>query len=164
MGKIFKWIGIAVVAFVVIGAIGSHGGKSSTASSSAAPTVATAVTGSPTTAPSKPKHTGPSYTVAQENAMQSARGYLGMGTGFSRAGLINQLSSKAGEGFPKTVATFAVNHLSVDWNKQAVLSAKGYLDMGTGFSRSSLINQLTSKAGEQFTMAQATYAAHHVGY
>jgi hypothetical protein len=58
---------------------------------------------------------------------------------------------------------FAVDHIKVDWNQQAVLSAKGYLAMGTGFSRAGLIQQLTSTAGEQFTLAQATYAANKVG-
>src|SRR4051794_11072919 len=38
-----------------------------------------------------------SYTVAEQNAIASAQGYLDMDNGFSRAGLIDQLSSKAGE-------------------------------------------------------------------
>lgn len=103
----------------------------------------------------------PSYTVAQQNAIQSAQSYLEM-SGFSRAGLIQQLTSKAGEGFKMADALFAINHIKVDWNKEAVESAKSYLDMG-GFSRASLIQQLSSKAGEQFTPAQAKYAADHVG-
>jgi len=102
------------------------------------------------------------YTVAQQNAIQSAQGYLDM-SGFSRTGLIQQLSSKAGEGFRKTDAMFAVNHIKVDWNKEAVESAKQYLKMGTGFSRAGLIDQLSSKAGEGFTASQATYAANRVG-
>jgi hypothetical protein len=105
---------------------------------------------------------GPSYTVAQANAIKSAQTYLSMGSGFSRTGLIQQLSSKAGDGFKLPDATFAVDHVSVDWNKQAVMAAKTYLQM-SGFSRSGLIQQLTSKAGDQFTVAQATYAANHVG-
>lgn len=83
-------------------------------------------------------------------------------TGFSRAGLIQQLSSKAGEGFEMADAVFAVGHIEVDWNKEAVESAKAYLQMG-GFSRASLTEQLSSTAGEQFTLAQATYAANQVG-
>ena len=59
-------------------------------------------------------------------------------------------------------ATWAVNRSGADWNAQAVLSAKSYLDMG-GFSRSGLIEQLTSQYGEQFTLAQATYAVNQVG-
>jgi hypothetical protein len=112
----------------------------------------------------KPKvHAAPKFTVAQENAIESARSYLSMGSGFSRAGLIEQLSSKAGEGFKKSDAVFAVNHVRVNWKQQAVLSAKSYLSMGSGFSRTSLIEQLSSQAGEQFTVAQATYAANKVG-
>ena len=59
-------------------------------------------------------------------------------------------------------AVFAVDHIKVDWNQQAVLSAKNYLKV-SGFSRSGLIEQLSSKAGSGFTMAQATYAANKVG-
>jgi len=47
--------------------------------------------------------------------------------------------------------------------QQALDSAKSYLDMGTGFSRAGLIDQLTSSVGEQFTLAQATYAVNQVG-
>jgi len=85
-----------------------------------------------------------------------------MGSGFSRAGLIHQLSSSAGEGFSKADATFAVDHLNVNWNEQAVESAKSYMSMG-GFSRAGLIEQLSSSAGEGFTYAQAVYAANAVG-
>jgi hypothetical protein len=83
-------------------------------------------------------------------------------SGFSRAGLIGQLSSTSGEGFNVADAVFAVNHIKVDWNKEAVESAKSYLEMG-GFSRAGLIQQLSSKAGDQFTLAQATYAATQAG-
>jgi len=103
----------------------------------------------------------PDYTAAQENAIESAQTYLDM-SGFSRAGLIRQLTAKAGDGFKKADAVFAVNHIKVDWNKEAVESAKAYLDMSS-FSRAGLIQQLSSKAGDQFTTAQATYAANHVG-
>jgi hypothetical protein len=52
--------------------------------------------------------------------------------------------------------------LHVDWNAQAVKSAKDYLQT-TSFSCQGLIEQLSSSAGEQFTVAQAQYAAHNVG-
>jgi outer membrane biosynthesis protein TonB len=42
--------------------------------------------------------------------------------------------------------------------ENAIESAQSYLDMG-GFSKSSLIEQLSSSAGEGFTPAQARYAA-----
>ena len=85
-----------------------------------------------------------------------------MGKGFSRAGLIQQLSSSYGEGYSLADATYAVDSLNVDWNAQAVLSAKGYLALKP-FSRAGLIQQLSSSYGEGFTVAQATYAANAVG-
>jgi hypothetical protein len=101
-------------------------------------------------------------TVSLQQAVESASSYLSMGSGFSRAGLIQQLSSSYGEGFSKADAIFAVDHLHVNWNEQAVESAKGYMKMG-GFSRANLIQQLSSSSGEQFTHAQAVYAANAVG-
>jgi Host cell surface-exposed lipoprotein len=102
-------------------------------------------------------------TPAQEQAVLSAKSYLSMGSGFSRAGLIKQLSSSYGEGFSRSLAIFAVNYLHPNWNQQAVLSAKNYLSMGSGFSRAGLIQQLSSPYGEGFTYAQAVYAANRVG-
>jgi hypothetical protein len=83
-------------------------------------------------------------------------------SGFSRAGLIQQLSSEYGEKFATADAVFAVNHIEVDWNAEAVESAQSYLEM-SGFSRDGLIQQLSSEYGDQFTLPQATYAANHVG-
>ena len=43
---------------------------------------------------------------------------------FSRKGLIHQLSSDAGSGFSKADATFAVDHIKVNWNEQAAKAAQ----------------------------------------
>jgi hypothetical protein len=83
-------------------------------------------------------------------------------TGFSRDGLIQQLSSDAGEGYSVSDATAAVDSLNVDWNENAAKSAKQYLDM-TGFSCKGLIQQLSSSAGEKYTLEQATYGARQAG-
>lgn len=98
-------------------------------------------------------------TGPQNNAVRSAKQYLSM-TGFSRNGLIHQLSSDAGEGFEVSDATVAVDSMSIDWNQQAVRSAKQYLNM-MGFSCKGLIKQLSSSAGEKYTVDQATYGAKH---
>ena len=98
-----------------------------------------------------------SFTKAQQEAVSSASDYLSTAA-FSKAGLIRQLHSSAGEGYPAAVATFAVNHLKVDWNEQAYRSAKSYLSM-QHFSLTGLTQQLESTAGEGFTHAQATYGA-----
>jgi hypothetical protein len=97
----------------------------------------------------------------QINARRSAEQYLSM-TGFSREGLIQQLSSDAGEGYSVSDATAAVDSLSVDWNENAAKSASQYLSM-SGFSCKGLIEQLSSSAGDEYTVSQATYGAHQAG-
>ena len=62
-------------------------------------------------------------TKSQEQAVKSAESYLEF-QAFSKAGLIRQLSSDAGEGFSKADAVYAVNHIEVNWNEQAVKSAE----------------------------------------
>lgn len=101
------------------------------------------------------------FTVSQEQAIEQAQSYINM-TGFSKAGLMEQMTSDAGSGFSKSDASFALKHIKVDWNAEAVESAQGYLDISS-FSRSGLIDQLHSKAGSGYTLKQAEYAADQVG-
>ncbi|MEO5746763.1 MAG: Ltp family lipoprotein [Ornithinibacter sp.] len=103
----------------------------------------------------------PEGTAAQMNALRSAEDYLSF-KGFSKAGLIDQLSSEYGDGYKKADAKWAVEQLDVNWNEEAVRVAESYLEM-KGFSRNGLIDQLSSEYGEQFTVKQATYAAKKVG-
>lgn len=100
-------------------------------------------------------------TRPQNNAARSAKQYIGI-SGFSRNGLINQLSSSAGDGYDIADATVAVDSLNIDWNKQAVRSAEQYLSI-SGFSCKGLINQLSSSAGDKYTVSQATHGAQQVG-
>lgn len=100
-------------------------------------------------------------TGPQMNAVRSAEQYLSM-SGFSRDGLIEQLSSDAGDGYSVVDATAAVDSLSVDWNENAARSARQYLSM-SGFSCSGLIEQLSSSAGDKYTTEQATYGARQAG-
>ena len=108
-----------------------------------------------------PAPTGPTLTNQQKNAVASAKQYLSF-TAFSRQGLIDQLSSSAGSGYPVEDATVAVDSLNVDWNSEAVQAAKSYLKFSP-FSCTGLIQQLDSSAGSQFTEAQATYGAQQAG-
>jgi hypothetical protein len=101
-------------------------------------------------------------TTAQQQAVDAAQSYLSLGQGFSYAGLLQQLTSSAGDGFSKSDAEFAINYVKPGWDQQAVDAAKGYLSLGEGFSRSSLLQQLTSNYGDGFTQAQAEYAVDKV--
>ncbi|GED41472.1 hypothetical protein HHA02_08010 [Cobetia marina] len=98
-------------------------------------------------------------TGPQANAVRSAKQYLSIG-GFSRSGLINQLSSDYGDGYSVADATAAVDSLDIDWYKQAVRSANQYLKL-QGFSCKGLIQQLSSGAGDRYTDSQAAYGARH---
>lgn len=100
-------------------------------------------------------------TRSQRNAVRSAKQYLLM-QGFSRRGLIQQLSADFGDGYKVADATKAIDSLNVDWNEEAVRSAKQYLSM-QGFSCRGLIEQLSSSIGDGYTVSEATYGAEHAG-
>ena len=146
---------------IVVGAVGAMLGGSGaaqvTSSTRPAATTSTYDPGIQTPA-TKAK---PDMTASQEQAVGAARDYLNV-TAFSRLGLIQQLSSRYGEGFSTADATFAVDYIGADWNEQAAKSAKAYLAM-QHFSRAGLIQQLESRYGEQFTHAQAVYGVKAAG-
>ncbi|QDZ15099.1 Ltp family lipoprotein [Humibacter ginsenosidimutans] len=96
-------------------------------------------------------------------AVAAAKNYLSDGQGFSQAGLLQQLTSSSGNKFVPSQAQYGIDHSGADWNAQAVMAAKNYMATGMGYSRDSLIQQMTSTYGSQFTEAQAEYAASQVG-
>lgn len=159
---------LAILTVVVLAAIGYSGSGTSTNSDGTRQpaTTSNSNTGQPGStqqqAPDKATKPAPSYTTGQEQAIGAAKDYLAYAA-FSKAGLIDQLSSQYGEGFKRRDAVFAVNHIAVNWNQQAVKAAKEYLAY-EHFSRAGLIDQLSSEYGDGFTRAQAVYAANHVGF
>jgi hypothetical protein len=171
--RIGRWIVIGLIGFVGLGIVMSSVGGGSTAAPTTAPAIATPTFVPVTSLPNVPRTSPavvappatqapkPEFTVSQQNAIASAQDYLNY-EAFSRVGLIGQLSSKYGEGFSKEDATFAVDHITVDWNEQAAKSAKEYLRYQS-FSRNGLIQQLESQYGEQFTHAQAVYGVNQTG-
>ena len=60
----------------------------------------------------KPAKPAQHYTTAQENAIGSAKDYLSM-SGFSRSGLIKQLSSSYGDGYTVAQATYAADQVGL---------------------------------------------------
>jgi predicted 3-demethylubiquinone-9 3-methyltransferase (glyoxalase superfamily) len=157
-----RWWAIALAAVFVIGGISQAMGGGDDAKPVADKPAASA----PVEKKSEPKaqepvEEAPEMTAGQENALQAAENYLSM-MPFSRTGLIRQLSSESGDGYSVKDATFAVNHLTVDWNEQAAKAAKNYLDT-MPFSRSGLIRQLSSEAGDGYTHAQAVYGVNKAG-
>ena len=90
-------------------------------------------------------------TAGQENAIESAESYSRilrvLSPGSDRAAGVR--------GVQHGGCQFAVDHVTVDWNAEAVESAESYLEY-TAFSKSGLIEQLEY---EGFTPAQAQYGA-----
>jgi hypothetical protein len=162
---LWAWIVIVIVIISAIGTSGSSQNETSSVGNNSETTEqnqsdTTIQETENTTAPSKPE-----MSVSQENAVEEARSYL-RSMAFSRQGLIDQLSSEYGSKFPLADAEFAVayieNNSEVDWNAQAVKSAKEYLD-SSSFSCNGLIDQLSSEYGSKFTESQATYGATQAG-
>lgn len=181
--RALRWTG-AIAALFTAGVIGAAIGSAGSQPAGVAATPAPAVTVTMTpaahhatathraTAPATHRATHratattaapPAVSAGEQQAVDAAQGYLSDGDGFSYEGLVQQLTSSYGSGFSRADAVFAVNYLRPDWDAQAVEAAKGYLATGSGYSRSSLIAQLTSSYGSGFTTAQAEYAASQVG-
>jgi len=103
-------------------------------------------------------------TTAQKNAYESGLSYLEY-MGFSKKGLIDQLSSEYGDGYEKADAEAAVERIEknglVDWVEEAKESAQNYLDT-MSFSKDGLIEQLESPYGDNFTHEQAVEAVEAV--
>ena len=164
---------LALILLVLLAACGSTrpaaGPASATAQAPASSAPASSAPAAPATPQALPASTTPAapaapvMSAAEQQAVTAAQGYLNLGSGFSAESLLKQLTSSYGDGFAQSDAQFAINYLQPDWDAQAVLAAKGYLSLDTGFSRSSLIQQLTSSYGDGFTEAQAEYAASKVG-
>lgn len=156
--------GIVAVA-IFASALGGGGDATEPVSASSPTTSASSEAAAPAAKsaapkPAAPKPAAPKLTSGQKNALRSAENYVSL-MAMSKAGLIRQLSSPAGDGYSKADATYAANHVKVDWNAEAVESAKNYMEI-MPMSRSALIRQLSSSAGDQFTKAQATQAADAV--
>ncbi|MEO5315582.1 Ltp family lipoprotein [Pseudarthrobacter sp. CC12] len=94
-------------------------------------------------------------TISQQSATRKAGDYLQF-TAFSRPGLIDQLVF---EKYSVEDATWAVDHMTIDWNDQAAKKAKDYLKF-TSFSRPGLVDQLLF---EGFTPEQAEFGASTTG-
>jgi hypothetical protein len=164
--KVVRWLGGMLLAIVLaaVGTAMSGRGPTSTepyANSAVDPQPQTSA--SSDTRPTASTQSAPDagLTTAQRNAARSAQSYVNM-SGFSRRGLIDQLSSEYGNQFSIEDATVAVDSLNIDWNEQAARSAAAYLKM-SGFSCRGLIEQLSSEHGNKYTVEQATYGARQAG-
>jgi hypothetical protein len=161
--RVWVWILAVIILFAVIVGTGSSSDTDTLdPSTNSSEVVNTQPTDNEEAPPSKDITVTPeeehieNLTMGQKNAIRKAESYLDF-MAFSRTGLIKQLEF---EDFSSEDATFAVDYIDVDWNKQAALKAESYLDM-MAFSADGLTNQLEY---EGFTEEQIAYALKAVGY
>jgi hypothetical protein len=119
-------------------------------------TVVASEVAAPTAEPVEPAAPVITLTLSQQNAVDKAKSYLAI-MGFSRSGLIDQLVF---EGFAVEDSTFAVDHITPDWNAEAAEKAQSYLDI-MAMSAEGLADQLRF---EGFDEAQIQHALAAVGY
>ena len=98
--------------------------------------------------------------IEYKNALRKAESYSDM-MNMSKAGIYDQLTSDAGEGFAPEAAQYAIDNLQADYNKNALEKAKSYQEM-MAMSKDAIYDQLTSDAGEKFTPAEAQYAINNL--
>ena len=168
MKNLLKWIAIIFVGFIIIGVIfGDDTSQTVTTNNNGSTSEQSVAFAEPeqveTTVVDVVREEAKSEGLSrpQKNAVRSAEQYISM-AGFSREGIIDQLSSDGGEGYEVADATIAIDSLNIDWNEQAVRSAEQNLNM-MGFSCSGLIDQLSSDGGDGYTVDQATYGAQQAG-
>jgi hypothetical protein len=141
------------------GYVDAHGVIQGTAVGPANVPVASGFCGSPNVQPTTDIQAtapaAPVMTAGESNAVGKAEDYLGY-TAFSRTGLIKQLEF---DQFSVADATYAVGHISVNWDDQAAAKAKDYLGY-TSFSHGGLVTQLEF---DGFTAAQSQYGVTAAG-
>ncbi|KRM31982.1 prophage superinfection immunity protein [Ligilactobacillus acidipiscis DSM 15836] len=145
--KIWFWLLILVVVFMFASVVGSDDDES---------TASDAKTGQKQSSSKKKDNVPAEYRAAQRKG-QTYADTMNM----SKAGIYDQLTSDAGEGFPQKAAQYAVDHIKVNYNKNALEKAKDYREE-QDMSNDSIHEQLTSEAGEQFTSQEADYAIQHI--
>lgn len=161
-----RWWAITIAVVIVLGVIGNLLGDDPTAATPAAPPAKTSTPAAPETTPVEPEpEVTPTETEPAEEpevssefraALKSAEDYLAF-MPFSKAGLLDQLTSEHGSQFPKDAAEYAVENVEVDWKEQALLAAIQYRET-MSMSKKAIHDQLTSEYGERFTKKQADYA------
>lgn len=96
-----------------------------------------------------------------KNAVSTVDDYQEAMGDMSYQGLMEQLTSDAGEGYPQEAAEYALSHVKINYNQNALECAKNYQE-NMPMSDQQLMEQLTSQDGEGFTQEQAQYAMDHL--
>ena len=99
-------------------------------------------------------------TTSKDDVLAKAEIYAGDGFYMSKNAIFQQMTSKAGDNMPADQVQAAIDQLKVDYNKNAVESAKMYTK-NSPLSEQGLLIDLTSPTFGAFTDDQAAYAVAH---
>ncbi len=164
-GSCLKTLLIIVLAFVVIGGIGSAiGGDKDKAQNTTKKTAASTEKTEEQDKSTEPKEEQAAPDNSEDDqvpkeyksALNKANSYSET-MHMSKAGLYNQLTSEYGEQFSAEAAQYAIDNVQADWNANALKKAKDYQDT-MDMSPEAIRDQLVSEYGEQFTAEEAEYA------
>lgn len=153
---------IAIVFFVIVGAIGSIGDGDSTTVDSGIANAGQEVSQNQKEESNNPieekveKEVEEKVSAEHKSALRKAKMYSDT-MNMSKAGLYDQLISEYGEKFSDEAAQYAVDNVKADWKKNALKKAKVYQE-SMAMSPSAIYDQLISEYGEKFTAEEAQYA------
>lgn len=110
----------------------------------------------------------PEMSVAEEedipteykSALNKAKSYSDT-MHMSKKGIYDQLTSEYGEQFSEEAAQYAMDHVDIDWNANALATAENYSNT-MHMSKEGIYDQLISEYGEQFTEEEAKYAVDNL--
>lgn len=156
---------IAIVFFIIVGAIGSMGDSDSTTMDSGIANAEQEVSQNQKEENNTPiedkeekveKEVEEKVSAEHKAALRKAKIYSDT-MSMSKAGLYDQLTSEYGEKFSDEAAQYAIDNVKADWKKNALKKAKVYQE-SMAMSPSAIYDQLISEYGEKFTTEEAQYA------
>lgn len=155
-----KWWFWLVIAFLVIGSLGSSE-ESSNPLVNEQPSVMQEIReeDNSTTAGNmvvETEQTEDAVSTEYKNALKKAESYSDF-MHMSKAAIYEQLTSEYGEKFSEDAAQYAMDNLQADYKYNALKKAESYSET-MYMSKASIYDQLISEYGEQFTEEEAQYA------
>lgn len=166
---IYKRVWFWVVAFLIIGVVGSaaFGDKKDTASAPEKTEDVKKSTSEKETSKSTEKQPvkpvekkEPEVPIEYKSALTKAEQYAKT-MAMSKQGIYDQLVSEYGEKFSPEAAKYAIDNVKADWNANALKKAETY-QKEMAMSPESIRDQLVSEYGEKFTAEEAQYAINNL--
>lgn len=153
-----KWWFWVIVAFIILGSLGS--GEDGSSSAAMEKPVVTQTVQKETNTVAQIEQMEEAVPTEYKNALKKAKNYSDF-MYMSKAAIYDQLTSEYGEQFPTDAAQYAMDNLQVDYKYNALKKAESYSET-MYMSKAGIYDQLISEYGEQFTEEEAQYAVDNL--